>query len=495
MTELRDSIAFCWRPVWFNRFESLWSLLRKFAYFNAATARNLQDHLSAGAPVRYAWASAKRLDLRCYGGFDATRVAALLRIDQELLDESTILPFLAADEREALASRYLRFCCSCLNEGYHSSIHQILLITECPWHRERLREYCRRCGGAIDYVLRTTAVDCGAGCNQCLQRAIRYDSQRRSTAKSLEREGKFVDAAVWLGRRLAARVDEYGPQWLAAKRSPVGRGLRISRVRAYWNAVLTDGKGSTAVTARPTYSRFDCRQQDHVNTKSFGNDDRNPLVSEQQRQLNGELLKILKAIRRHLEKLWLRPHRHCVTYLLRHERSSAQLERGSPCPYANVLILWRLYWEQFDDLFYLERRPSRLHHGLEAPLRVRHFERALPRALVHRVFVLECLAVLEECYLLVRLLRRRNLHAFLPAFLDELKGRRMSYWIVERRPDEVLRLHVWKQSGRNRWQSIKFSGVPNPTKRGAECDYSPSRMFERTARMRRPFATKSSQSI
>ena len=130
MTGSPDAIAFCWRPVWFNRFESLWSLLRKFAYFNAATAKNLQDHLSAGAPARYAWASAKRLDLRCYGGFDATRLARLLHIDQKLLDESTILPFLAAEERDVLASNHVRFCVSCFSEGFHSSIHQILLITD-----------------------------------------------------------------------------------------------------------------------------------------------------------------------------------------------------------------------------------------------------------------------------------------------------------------------------------------------------------------------------
>jgi hypothetical protein len=490
MTELSDSIAFCWRPVWFNRFESLWSLLRKFAYFNAATTKNLQDHLSAGAPVRYVWASAKRLDLRCYGGFDATRIAALLRIDRELLDESTILPFLAADEREVFASNRLRFCASCLDEGFHSSIHQILLITECPQHGEKLQEHCKQCGGAIDYVSCTAAIDCALGCNQCLPRVTRSDGNRRLRLRSSEREEQFREAAQWLRRRLAARADEYGPQWLAAKKSPAGRRLRISRVAAHWNAVLASNKGSPAVAARGTYLQFDCKCEGQVRAKASAGDDRNPLLSEQQRQLNGELLKILKAIRRYLNKLWLRPHRHCVTYLLRHERSSAQLERGSPCPYANVLILWRLYWEQFDDLFYLERRPARLHYGMEAPLRVRHFERALPSSLVQRVFVLECLAVLEECYLLVRLLRRRNLHTFLPAFLDQLKGRRMPYWIVERRPDEVLRLHVWKQSDRHCWPGIKFSGVPNPTKRGGECDNSPSRVFARTASKRRPFATK-----
>jgi len=139
MTGNPELIAYCWRPVWSNRFESLWSLLRKFAYVNAASAKNLQDHLSAGAPARYAWASTKRLDLRGYGGFDPTRLAGLFSIDRELLDESTILPFLAADERDTLANKQLRFCASCLDDGLHSSIHQILLITECPWHREELR--------------------------------------------------------------------------------------------------------------------------------------------------------------------------------------------------------------------------------------------------------------------------------------------------------------------------------------------------------------------
>ncbi len=493
MTGNPEPIAYCWRPVWSNRFESLWSLLRKFAYVNAATAKNLQDHLSAGAPARYAWVSTKRLDLRAYGGFDPTRLAALLRIDQELLDESTILPFLAADERDTLASKKLRFCASCLDEGFHSSIHQILLITECPWHGERLKEHCQQCG-EIDYISRTAAIDSGVGCNQCLQRARPSDSRQILTLSSSETEEKFFDAAQWLLRRLAARVDEYGPQWLEAKKSKAGRRLRISRTAAYWNAVVASDQRAAVGNVCRTYSQFDCRDCDQGHAASC-HGHRTGLVSDQQRQLNGALLKILKAIRRQVDKLWLRPHRKCVSYLLRHERSSARLELGSPCPYANVLILWRLYWEQFDDLFYLERRPTRLHYGMEASLRVRHFSRALPGALVHRVFVLECLAVLEECYLLVRLLRRRNLHTFLPAFLDQVKGRRMPYWIVERRADDVLRLHVWRQAERSRWRVIKFSGVPNPTKRGAECDYSPSRKFERTARMRRPFATKSSHSI
>jgi hypothetical protein len=486
MTLSPDSVAFCWRPLWFNRFESLWNLLRKFAHVNGATTKNLQDHLSAGEPARYAWATSKRVDLRQYGGFDATLIAGLLRIDHTLMDESTVLPFLAAEERDTLASRHLRFCTSCLREGFHSSIHQILLITECPLHLERLRENCPWCGIAIDYVLRTAAFGSAVRCNRCLHPSMRWEIRQRLTLSSRKREEKFGDAAHWLRHRLEVRADEYGPKWIEAKRSTAGRQLRISQLSAYWKAVLTSGTGPAAATAGTAHSHFDWIDPEYAQaqTRDRGN------VSAQQRQLNNELLKILKAIRRQLNKLWLRPHRKCVTYLLRHERSTAHFERGTPCPYANVLILWRLYWEQFDDLFYLERRPSRLHHGLEAPLRVRHFDRPLPKALIHRVFVLECLAVLEECYLLVKTLRRSNQHTFLPAFVEDVSGRSMPYWIVERRTGGLFRLHVWRQTDRSRWQAITFPAVPNPTKRGAECDNSPSRMFERTARMRRPFAMK-----
>jgi hypothetical protein len=112
MTRSPDSVAFCWRPLWFNRFESLWNLLRKFAHVNGATTKNLQDHLSAGEPARYAWATSKRVDLSQYGGFDATLIASLLRIDHTLMDESTVLPFLAGEERDTLASRVSGFVLS-----------------------------------------------------------------------------------------------------------------------------------------------------------------------------------------------------------------------------------------------------------------------------------------------------------------------------------------------------------------------------------------------
>lgn len=485
MTSRPDNTSFCWRPVWFNRFESLWNLLRKFAYVNGATTKDLQNHLSASEPARYAWTSSKRLDLRRYGGFDPTRIADLLRLDYALMDESTILPFLAEEEHDALASNRLRFCFACLRQGFHASIYQILLITECPFHLERLRENCPRCGTAIDYVPRTAAFDATVGCNRCLQQDMRWEMRHRLALSSRQREEKLVEAARWLQRRLAVRADEYGPKWIESKRSAAGRQLRISQLADYWKRVLTSDKNSAGIIGDRSYSRFDWIDPEYMKAKTS---DR--YASEQLRQLNDELLKILKAIRRQLDKLWLRPHRKCVSYLLRHERSTARLERGTPCPYANVLILWRLYWEQFDDLFYLERRPNRLHHGLEAPLRLRHFSRTLPRELIHRVFVLECLAVLEECYLLVKTLRRHNQHTFLPAFVNDVRGKCMPYWIVERRSGSVFRLHVWKHSQTGLWRAIKFAGVPNPTKRGAECDNSPSRMFERTAKLRRPFATR-----
>ena len=52
-----------------------------------------------------------------------------------------------------LASAYLRYCPSCLNEGFHATLFQFTPIQQCPIHHIRLREACRHCRHRIAYRL------------------------------------------------------------------------------------------------------------------------------------------------------------------------------------------------------------------------------------------------------------------------------------------------------------------------------------------------------
>jgi hypothetical protein len=477
-----EPTKFCWRPSWFNQSESLWFALRKFSFFNEVNMKHLQSVFGAGIVRSYTWGSRKRLDLREYGGLDFPRLAALFGVDKNVLDVGTAIPFLAEDERSTLWNDQLRFCHSCLDEGFHSSLHQILLITHCPLHGELLTERCRHCGSSFDYSLKTVAFASSGGCPKCISWAgTNQEIRERFTLISTERAGKFRAAEEFLKRRLELRERQYSVGWWLTNHKNTRTRERLSAVLAgYWREVV-DG-APNKLTPSEAYKFFDYRVRPAVSEQgaSEENTDR-PFAFPA--LFDSELFSILKSIRRQLDKLWLRPHRNCANLLMRRKRISVFIENGKPCPYANLLLLWRLYWEDLRELHHLsERYRTRTYFGIVRPINWME-DMSLPRPLLHRLFAMECLAVLEECYLFVKALRRRNQHTFFQAFLTKVRGRRMPYWIVERRSDGVLRLHVWKQTlARKSWRKIAFAGVPTPSSGDDDCCNTFARQLGRELR-------------
>jgi hypothetical protein len=473
----------CWRPSWFNPLESLWSILRKFVFLNKATMKDLRDFLGE-PPGGRAWHSRMRLDLNRYGGFDPLLLQHTFGVNQATLDDCTVIPFIAKDEGKSLTSKCLRFCSSCLRDGFHSSLHQILLIRECPLHGEPLVRRCPHCQTEVDYTIRSVSPLAAPGCPKCVgMPETALEICRKLSFSSKERDEKFQLAAEFLRLRRRVKTVVYpASKWVLAKSSEHARERRICRLFHYWIEVVNaDGNTPPRMTSGESYYRYDYRMR-ALSTKST--DSVKP--GDYHRQLSRELLTIMKPIRRRLEKLWLGPHRNCAIYLVRRETTAVAPQRGQPCPYANILLLWRLYWHDETKLHHLLRRRSGWRsftldcHGPGG---------ALPRELIHRIFAMECLAVLEECCLLVKSLRRHNQHTFNPTYLDALAGRRMPYWIVEHRPGNVFRLHVWKQiSKRKSWSEINFPGVPKPS-RGGKCDHSPSRLYDLELSRRRPLAS------
>lgn len=482
MDNNHEPTRFCWRSSWFNPSESLWFALRKFSFFNELNMKHLQSVFGVGVVSGYVWGSRKRLDLREYGGLDPPRLAAIFGVDKNLLEASTAIPFLAEGERGALWSGRLRFCHSCLDEGFHSSLHQIILITHCPLHDELLTDRCRHCGTSVDYSLKTVAFASKGGCPNCISwTAPNQEIRGRFTLTATEREGKFRLAGEFLKRRLELRERQYSVGWwLKNHRNARARERLSAALAGYWRGVVD--RAPSRLTPNESYEFFDYRIRRTTNKQSTaeGNSGR-PFAFRA--EFDSELFSILKSIRRQLDKLWLRPHRNCANLLMRRKKLSVFIEDGKPCPYANVLLLWRLYWEDLNELHHLsERYRTRNYFGSLRPINWRA-DMSLPRPLLHRLFAMECLAVLEECHLLVKALRRRNQHTFFQSFLTEVRGRRMPYWIVERRSGGVLRLHVWKQTvARRSWRKIAFAGVPGPSYKDDDCCNTFARQLGREVR-------------
>lgn len=460
MKDNPDSSRFCWRPSWSNRFESLWSLMRKFAFFNEATAKNLQDVFGKGSVTPSLWVSRKRRDLRSYGGLDSDLLARTFGIERAVLDESTMAPFVLEGEHDQLTSGHLRFCRSCLKAGFHSSLHQILLIRECPLHKELLQDSCRECGTRVEYSLEAAPFASVTGCPECVGRSgANSEIRRRFLLISPEREEKFRVVASFLQRRRDfPTAGSTSIEWIVARKPANARERRISKFQRYWEQLVNGVSVSTP--ANETYTCFQYGKRaivpTDVNSAWAGRD-------RYHHNLDAELVRILKSIRRQLEKHWLRSHRKCAFWIASRESLVMTIQEGTCCPYANILILWRLYWEDFDKLHYLLRPyRKRILYGNETPINWRPMPSCLPRELIHRLFAIECLAILEECHVLVRTLRRFNRYALSPGLLQKV-GRCLPYWIIER-TDNLWRLHVWRtRLPRKSWTKVMFPGASQPS--------------------------------
>jgi hypothetical protein len=65
------------------------------------------------------------------------------------------------------ASSDLRFCPTCLNQGYHGRPHQLLRLVRCPIHDVPLQTSCRRCGRTSAYRLDAQLLDSPFRCRHC----------------------------------------------------------------------------------------------------------------------------------------------------------------------------------------------------------------------------------------------------------------------------------------------------------------------------------------
>lgn len=82
--------SFCWRDGWGSRYESLWSLLHKFALLNAADSIGIREVLSVEPTNNDALRYRNRADLRYFGALDPAKLAIVFRSSKELIDESVV---------------------------------------------------------------------------------------------------------------------------------------------------------------------------------------------------------------------------------------------------------------------------------------------------------------------------------------------------------------------------------------------------------------------
>ena len=154
--------TFTRRPQWIRPLESLWGILTKWQFANCVPYSTIATTVFSRP---YAGGHCG-VDFRVLEAFDLGALAHHSGLSRAALAggaccgnaESLVL---------ALTSAHLRYCPSCLNEGFHATLFQFTPIIRCPIHHVRLREACRHCRDRIPYRLDAAFAARPFACPRC----------------------------------------------------------------------------------------------------------------------------------------------------------------------------------------------------------------------------------------------------------------------------------------------------------------------------------------
>ena len=149
---LSPRFGYVFQRRWLQPYESIVSMLWKFARMNGLPGHAVVMHLCARPIDPYEGIDPSEVDV--------VWVARLLNIAQKSVRAG--LP-----AAHGHASLHLRYCQRCLSRGYHASVHQQLRHQRCPIHGQLLQTHCPHCGYASAYRLDALMVDAPFRCRHC----------------------------------------------------------------------------------------------------------------------------------------------------------------------------------------------------------------------------------------------------------------------------------------------------------------------------------------
>ncbi len=130
--------GYIWNQKWTFKYESAYGLAEKFKYANAISGTAFSLLCKRRHSERLPNKEPSRKMLHIYSRYPNVSADAFLRFFN--LDKShfNLLNVLGNNTREYYLRSQLYFCPKCMNLGYHSYLHQLTFIDQCPFHNTKL---------------------------------------------------------------------------------------------------------------------------------------------------------------------------------------------------------------------------------------------------------------------------------------------------------------------------------------------------------------------
>lgn len=304
-----------WRMEWTKEYETPWSIFEKISLANLA-ARNvlLREFGSSGvkklkSTIGNIWREFVTLE-----GFDEEILTYTLGFNLKYQNSHTINKIIGPLHKyhhwpNFWFRDHLRWCHQCISTGFHSWLHQFILIDKCPYHDVDLMEACPNCSKQIPFLLSDVRLSkpftckCGFALSNPIKWLWRdwnkaYELQNSSVLQWISNYGGAVEDDTWI----------FLPQKTSLELMCCKRSHQIRRFSIQDNNMI-GGSNSR-------------------------------LTLEQNKTISNDNKDMFKSIDRHIRKTILHKHSHCIKQF-RELRNTGQVEFPKICPYAYAYVFWR----------------------------------------------------------------------------------------------------------------------------------------------------------
>lgn len=319
-------------------YESFWSILHKFSYLNVCSPNEITSNFIGEKRLFNFWKDRTIIKKQW---LDCKKLERYLKISKELLENAFLDNFLFDDEINWFSCQTLRYCPICISKGFHSVIHQMLFLNQCPFHRVELKETCPNCNQPISMHFNPRDFKTPYSCPQCHHRFFYPSSE-----KVWDLKNNFFISFGEIGQILKRR------KCFQPKRANLML-LATNTVKGAWLDIFSR---KIFKIWKMFYSNIGIYEID-INKNEFSIYESNR--SSVTEDFFDELV-IYKSFKEFLAKIIKIHHRKCFEIMKGRNWTvirSGVIEEIYVCPIVKAYLVWRQYWEGDNKALYMFQPP------------------------------------------------------------------------------------------------------------------------------------------
>lgn len=328
-----------WNPSGPAPYESAWSIFSKVLHHNHLTVSEFVPLISKSDDLKTRNISLRHL-LHKSEWIDFDRFGKLLKVSPARL-QTGFLDQLHFHHYPKFI-RHIRNCHKCFEIGYHCTLFDLPLIKECPWHREPLRELCVPCSASGNLGNSSSSTHFGMfTCMSCVHGNAHFFQvpQVNGISENLGATitGYCIELITWWStlRQATSYFPAISDGLERAEISDMDEGCGIPYLLGY----------AVSKANKELFWKF------HTSPKKAKSVSWDAFIDcsgaiDEPHYLRDDVGKILRSIRRHLFKRYLRPHRNCIRAIQSLSMDELlNLKHDKVCVTAMAFVLWRMSTE------------------------------------------------------------------------------------------------------------------------------------------------------